>query len=314
VIEGSRLTPGLSRTRLRIAALLGTAILSGCLSQSVVPGDRGADPFAGLARRGWRIAEPVRVFTPESLYEEIDGEAELYLPYSFRDLRVAILTPDDRPAAQLRLELYRHGNSRDAYGIYSQYRFPGQETIRVGSSEAILSDASLDFFRGESFVRLRAASREATRDDLQRLGRDLAKLLPGTGAFPRETEVLRLPGSAQGPVAFHRRAGLGYEALAPCFEARIDDGKISGRLLLLTGEDVGSSSALYEKLRRELPGFSREGRGYSRASLASGTLWLLSRERYHLGFAGKATREQAEGILTELDNRASLILRKRETR
>jgi len=281
---------------------------------SVVPGDRGADPFAGLARRGWRMAEPVRIFAPESLYEEIDGEAELYLPYSFRELRVAILSPGDRPGAQVRLELFRHGDPRDAYGIYSQYRFPGQETIRVGSSEAIRSDTSLDFYQGEFFVRVRAVSRETTQDDLERLGRDLAAHLPGTGAFPRETEVLRIPGSMQGPVVFHRRAALGYEALAPCFEAKIDDGKISGRLLLLTDEDVGSRSALFEKLKRELPGFSLEGRGYSRASLASGTLWLLSRERYHLGFAGKTTREQAEAILTAVDNRASLILRKRRTK
>lgn len=265
-------------------------------------------------QRGWRIAEPVRIFTPETLYEEIDGEAELYLPYSFRELRVAILSPADRPGAQVRLELFRHGGPRDAYGIYSQYRFPGQETIRIGSSEAIGSDTSLDFFQGEFFVRLRAASREATRNDLEQLGRDLAARLPGTGAFPRETEVLRLPGSAQGPVAFHRRAVLGYEALAPCFEEKIDDGKISGRVLLFTAADVGPAPVFFEKLRLELPGYAREGMGFSRASLASGTLWLLTRKGYHLGFVGKATRAQAEAILTELDTRAALILRKRGTK
>jgi len=260
------------------------------------------------------MVEPVRIFTPETLYEEIDGEAELYLPYSFRQLRVAILSPADRPGAQVRLELFRHGGPRDAYGIYSQYRFPGQEMIRIGSSEAIRSDTSLDFFQGEFFVRLRAASRETTRDDLQRLGRELAARLPGTGEFPRETEVLRLPGSAQGPVAFHRRAVLGYEALAPCFEARIDDGKISGRILLFTAEDVGPAPVFLETLRRELPGFSPVAGGIFRASLASGTLWLLTREGYYLGFAGRATRAQAEAVLTELDNRAALILQKRGTK
>jgi len=281
---------------------------------SLVPGDRGADPFPGLARRGWRIAEPVRIFSPETLYEEIDGEAELYLPYSFRELHVAILSPAGRPGMQVRLELFRHGGPRDAYGIYSQYRFPGQETMRIGSSEAIRSDTSLDFFQGEFFVRLHVASQKATRDDLQRLGRDLATLLPGTGEFPRETEVLRLPGLTQGPVAFHRRAVLGYEALAPCFEARIDDGKISGRILLFTAEDVGPAPVFFEKLRRELPRFSQISGGISRASLTSGTLWILSREGYHLGFAGKTIRAQAETILTDLDNRAALILRKRGTK
>lgn len=289
-------------------ALLGSAILSGCLSLPGSPGGRGGDPFEGLARRGWRIAEPVRTFGPDTLYEEIDGEAELYLPYSFRELKVAILSSADRPAARIRLEIYRHGGPRDAYGIYSRYRFPGQETTRIGSSEAILSDSSLDFFLGEFFVRVRAASREASRGDLSRMGRDLAGLLPGRGDFPREAEVLRIPGSAQGPVIFHRRTLLGYESLAPGFEARIDDGKISGRILLFTAEDVGPAPGFLEKLARELPRFSPAGGGYSRAVLPSGTLWILSRDRYHLGLTGKATRAQAEAILSGLDRRASLLL------
>lgn len=290
------------------AALLGAVILAGCVSLPGMPGGRGGDPFEGLAARGWRVLEPVRAFVPDTLYEEIDGEAELYLPYSFRELRVAILSPADRPAAQLRLELYRHGGPRDAYGIYSQYRFPGQETTRIGSSEAIPSDSSLDFFQGEFFVRIRAASREASRGDLERMGRDLARLLPGSGDFPREAEALRVPGSGQGPVLFHRKAMLGYESLAPGFESGIDIGKVSVRILLLTEEDVGPSPALLGALAGALPKFAPAGEGYYRADLPSGTLWLLFRDRYVLGLAGKVSRAQAEAVLSDLDRRAGLLL------
>jgi len=76
---------------------------------------------------------------------------------------------------------------------------------------------------------------------------------------------------------FHRRALLGYEALAPGF---------------------------VKKLQGAIPGFSPAGEDRYRADLPSGTLWLLSRERYHLGLAGKATRAQAEAILSDLDGRA----------
>lgn len=291
-----------------MGAALSAAFLAGCLSLPGSPGGRGGDPFEGLARRGWRVSGPVRTFGPDTLYQEIDGEAELYLPYSFRELRVATLSPADRPGARIRLGVFRHGGPRDAYGIYSRHRFPGQETTRVGSSEAIRSESSLDFFQGEIFVRIRAVSPETSRDDLERMGRDLTGLLPGRGDFPWESEVLRIPGSAPGPVIFHRRALFGYGSLAPGFEARIDDGKISGRILLFTAEDVGPAPGFLENLARELPRFSPAGGGYSRAVLPSGTLWILSRDRYHLGLMGKATRAQAEAILSGLESRADLVL------
>ncbi len=312
MIEGIGSIVRSSWIRICGTALLGSVILSACLPLPGPPGGGAGDPIEALARRGWRTAEPVRVIGPQNLYEEIDGEAELYLPYSFRELRVAILAPADRPAAQVRLELYRHGSSRDAYGIYSQYRFPGQETTRVGSSEAIASGSSLDFFRGEYFVRIRAAGRQVSRGDLERLGKDLAALLPGSASFPREAEALRIPGSAPGPVAFHRRAMLGYEALAPGFEARIDDGEVSGRILLISGEDVGPASLFRKRLSKSLPGFSSAGGDIFRADLPSGTLWLLSRSGYQLGFVGKATRAQAEAILGILDGRARLVMSGRD--
>lgn len=291
-----------------LASLLAAALAAGCAASRGTTLETRDVLFAGLAARGWRIAEPVRVFSPDTLYEEIDGEAELFLPYSFRALRVAILSPADRPAAQARVEIYRHGSSRDAYGVYSQYRFPGQRTARIDSSEAILSDVSVDFFRGPAFVRIRASARETPRDDLERLGRDLCALLPGSGEFPWEAEALRIPGAAEGPVVFHRRALLGYETLAPGFEARYEDAGFSGKVLLIAAEDAGAAPDFAKKLPGVLPGFAPAGEDLVRADLPFGTLWLLSRERYHLGLAGKATRAQAQAILSELDRRAARLL------
>ena len=278
-----------------------------CASLPVKEGG-GASLFSRLADRSWTALVPARTFGPDNLYEEIDGEAELFLPYGFQELTVGFLRPAGNEKADVRLELFRHATQRDAFGVFSQHRFPDQEVLDVGAAKAIVSDTSLDFFQQRCFVRIRAGSRAAVRSDLENLGREVSALLPGTDDLPRETEILRIPGLVDGSIVFHKRAILGYEVLAPGYEAKYSAQGITGTLVLITPEDAGPAPGFLEKLAGELPGFSPAGGGYYRADLPSGTLWLLSRERYHLGFLGKSTRTQAEAILSDLDKRAGLLL------
>lgn len=273
-----------------------------CASLPVKEGG-DASLFSRLANRSWTATDPARTFGPDNLYEEIDGEAELFLPYGFQELTVGIVRPAGNEKAEVRLELFRHATQRDAFGIFSQHRFPGQEVTRVGTSEAIVSDTSLDFFQGTHFVRIRAASRTATRSDLEKLGRELSDLLPGTGDPPSETQVLRIPGLVGGSIVFHKRALLGYEVLAPGYEAKYEEGGITGTLMLITPEDAGPPSQFREKLARFLPGFVQIEKDLARADPPSGTLWLMSLNGFHFGVAGKITRAQAGEILSKVSQR-----------
>ena len=261
-----------------------------------------ASLFPRLADRSWTVTEPARTFGPDNLYEEIDGEAELFLPYGFQELTVGFLLPAGSVKAEVRLEIFRHATERDAFGIFSQHRFPGQETIRVGTSEAVVSATSLDFFQGTRFVRIRAASRETTRTDMEKLGMDLSTLLSGTGDLPVETEILRIPGLVDGSIVFHRRALLGYEVLAPGYEAKYADSGTAATLILITPEDAGPAEQFLGKLSVALPGFGQVEKDLARADLPSGTFWLKSRNGFHLGVAGKLTQEQAKGILSAISN------------
>ncbi|HBX42399.1 MAG TPA: hypothetical protein DEH27_00635, partial [Deltaproteobacteria bacterium] len=143
-------------------AFLLSLLLAGPLCAAPPSKDAGdGSLFPRLAGRSWTASEPARTFGPANLYEEIDGEAELFLPYGFEELTVGIVRPAERENAEVRLELFRHATSRDAFGVFSQHRFPDQEVADVGAAKAIVSEASLDFFQGRHFVRIRAASRAA---------------------------------------------------------------------------------------------------------------------------------------------------------
>jgi len=262
-----------------------------------------ASLFSRLAARSWTATEPARVFEPDNLYEEIDGEAELFLPYGFRELTVGFLRPVGNDRAEVRLELFRLATPRDAFGVFSQQRFPDQEVADVGAAKAIVSDTSLDFFQGSRFVRIRAASRNAGRGDLESLGREVSALLPGTDDPPPETEALRIPGLVDGTLVFHRRAILGYEVLAPGYEAKYAVPGMSATLVLIAPEDAGPAPRFRERLSRFLPGFAPIEKDLARADLPSGTLWLMSRNGFHFGVAGKITGAQAGRILSKVSQR-----------
>jgi hypothetical protein len=278
--------------------------VAGC---AYLPLKEGGDAslFSRLAARSWTATEPPRTFGPNNLYEEIDGEAELFLPYGFRELTVGFLRPAGNKKAEVRLEIFRQATPRDAFGVFSQQRFPDQDVADVGAAEAIVSGTSLDFFQGPRFVRIRAALRNTGRGDLERLGRDVSALLPGTGDPPPETEALRVPGFVDRSLVFHQRAILGYEVLAPGYEAKYAIPGTSATLVLITPEDAGPAAQFRERLSRSLPGYAPIEKDLVRADLPSGTLWLMSRNGFYFGVAGKLGKERALPILHEMEERGN---------
>lgn len=279
-----------------------------------VPGARAAgsgDPVLDfLAEKGgWKLLEPVRTFGPDNLYEEIDGEAELFLPFGMERLTVAVLGRSAGPGSEVRLELFRMASPRDAYGIWSQYRYPDQEVLRVPPSEAIVSDTSADFFRGETFVRVRSKPGDGSRNDVVGIASEVVALLPGSGSPPEEARALDdLPGRIPGTLLYQKRAMLGYECLAPGFEAKFSTASSSGRYLLLPPAE-GGGDARKARLARELAGYREVTPALFEAQTPSGNVWMVPEGGCIVAVAGKIPRDQAEPLLSSFARRLQGLCR-----
>jgi len=265
------------------------------------------DPLA--AKGEWKLLDPVRIFGPDNLYEEIDGEAELFLPYGMEHLTVAILGRKARPGSEVRLELFRMASPRDAYGIWSQYRYPDQEVLRIPPSEAVVSDTSADFFRGETFVRIRSKPGDGSRNDVVGIASEIIALLPGSGSPPEEARALDdLPGRVSGSILYQKRAMLGYECLAPGFEAKFSTASSSGHYLLLPSAAEGGSGRK-ARLARELPAYREVNPALFNAQIPSGNVWITSEGGCVLAVAGKISRSLAEPLLSSFAQRLQGICR-----
>ncbi|MFA6147577.1 MAG: DUF6599 family protein [bacterium] len=291
--RGSRRTPA----TFLLAALSALSLFAPAASAADAP-----RPYLSVLeeRGGWKPVESPRIFGPDNLYLEIDGEAELFLPYGMERLTVALLGRAAAPGTELRLELFRMASPRDAYGIFSQHRYPDQEVLRVGSSEVAISDTTADFFRGEMFLRIRAKPGEGSRRNVADLARDVAAAFPGDGAPPGEAGILdRFEGRIAGSIIYQKRAMLGYECLSPGFEARYSKASVSGRLVLLPPVP-GKEDGRWSRLARELPGYREVTPTLSRADLPGGTLWISRAGAHIVGVVGNVSREEAGTILPAL--------------
>jgi Family of unknown function (DUF6599) len=263
-----------------------------------------------LAENGkWKLLEPARTFGPDTLYEEIDGEAELVLPFGMERMTVAVLGRIEKPGSEVRLEIYRMASPRDAYGIWSQYRYPDQELLLIPPSEAILSDTSADFFRGGTFVRVRSKPGDGSRNDVVGISSEIIALLPGSGSPPEEARALDdLPGRISGSILYQKRAMLGYECLAPGFEAKFSTTATSGHYLVLPPAADGGN-ARKARLARELPGYREVTPTLFNARTPSGDLWMTPEGGCVVAVAGKISRDQAEPLLSSFTQRLRGICR-----
>lgn len=80
---------------------------------------------------GWEQSGKIQTFTPKTLFEYIDGAADLYIMYDFQELKVAEYRNEKK--ASVTVEVYEHKTPSHAFGIYSQERIPNANFIDVGA-------------------------------------------------------------------------------------------------------------------------------------------------------------------------------------
>ena len=127
-------------------------ILSVCLfPHAGVAGDAGDMKGLFPDLDGWsRDGEPESYF-PESLFEYINGAADVYLSYEFEEL--ATLSYDSGEKSSLTIDIYRHGDLRNAFGIYSQEKSRSADFVSIGT-EGYHDEGVLNFFHGPYYVKI----------------------------------------------------------------------------------------------------------------------------------------------------------------
>ena len=182
-------------------------------------------------------------YKPDSLYQYIDGGADVYLLYDFQTL---LHQNFKNGHAEVTVDIYDMRNLEDAYGIYAAERSPSYKFVAIGI-EAYRSKGILNFVQDRYYIKLQGSG--ANPDPLldqfarlvsQRIGG--ARTAPAIfRQFPREN---RVPHSEQ----YMRKDPLGHAFLAPAYAATYGSGAQQSKLLISVASDPAAAKSRLDQL------------------------------------------------------------------
>jgi hypothetical protein len=205
-------TRGQKYTRMALG-LAGLALILGT-AWTGTPQKIGSPALIGLVPEieGWKLSEKPQSFFPEDLYEYIDGAAESYIGYDFKELVVAQFQKAGT-GASVTLEIYDMGNGTNAFGIFSAERFPENKAVDVGTLGYVEGEV-LNFIAGKEYVKIMSFdSGEGTPAVLDAFGRKVAGKAGEKGALPPLLSVFPRDGIIANSEKYILRNVMGFEFL-----------------------------------------------------------------------------------------------------
>jgi hypothetical protein len=159
-----------------------------CTIQAQNPADKLPEQF-----QSYRLAERLD-YTPDNLYEYINGAAEMYLSYGLAGMKGCRYTAANLP--DVIVEIYEMTESRNAFGVYTQSRDKDEKNYGQGSLS--YPEATL-FWKDRYFVIINTSKAlPESKTAIRFLAETVEKAIPEKGTIPNIVGILPTEGLAPG--------------------------------------------------------------------------------------------------------------------
>ena len=209
---------------------------------------------------GWKTDGEPLFYTADDLWEYIDGSAENFLSFDFRQVIAQdYLSPADRG---LKAEIYEHGSPLMAYGIYAQLRSPGLALHEIGN-EAFSDEYSINFWKDRFYVRVAVFEKgEDSNAAMKLFAEAIAAAIPGGGAgLPPEAGAFPEEGLVPNDLRYLTQGVLGREKFPPAFVGTYMLGSEPGKLYISPLADSAAARDTFEWYTDEMESFLASSEG-----------------------------------------------------
>jgi len=204
---------------------------------------------------GWNQAGEIQTFIPKTLYEYINGAADLYLAYDFEELKVAEYHNEKK--ASVTIDVYRHKTPMDAFGIYSQERLPNANYLDIGV-QGYYEKNALNVLSGSYYMKISSFNTGAEDQEiLLAFGKKVSANLGEKGALPSILTAFPKEGKVTNSEKFISNKFLGYSFLHSAFTT---DYELAGKRFKLFIIENGDPKECRDMIQKYLEQTGKTGK------------------------------------------------------
>ena len=202
---------------------------------------------ADLTPKGWQIYDEIKQFTPENLYEQINGRASFFLAYDMVKMTYASFVNRTNSEQFLDLSIYDMGTATNAFGVFSTERGPEESTINIGRL-GYCAGANYFIWKGQYYIRIISSE---TTGVAQRVGMDLARdvteILPDSNEQPWGITALPLKDRISSSIQYVKVDAMGLDFMNDTYLAEYNKGNTKVMAFLSRRDSVESARTIMKK-------------------------------------------------------------------
>jgi len=163
---------------------------------------------------GWILIDGPRLYTKKTLFEHLDGQAELYFKYGYQKSVFAVYQHQKRSENQIELDICDMGNVLQAFGIFSRFRT--EERLGGIGLDSYGDDRSLLFYKGRYFVMLYGT--ESNPLTMKEVALTVSSRITDFSHPPKEIGFFPIKGLRPGSIQYFPEGLLGHQFLKRGFQ------------------------------------------------------------------------------------------------
>ncbi|RJP31600.1 MAG: hypothetical protein C4527_07320 [Candidatus Omnitrophota bacterium] len=242
----------------------------------------------------WKIEEGPEIYTPETLYEIINGAATLYLSYGFREQAYARYVNETDAGMGITAYIYDQGSVEGGYGVYSSSRH-ANENFQAFGTQGYRSGSIVSAWKGRFYISLSGdRDDETTAQALETLARSIMSDIPGNDAYPKILKLLPEQGKVKNSELYTEKDYLGFDFLTKAVSASYRVESITAVLFVSRCPNREKANAVFQQLETalakrsesvDMPYSNMQVFGFDNRSL--GKIMIACREHYVFGAFAK---------------------------
>jgi hypothetical protein len=252
----------------------------------------------------WTLIHGPQPYNKKTLFEHINGQAELYLKYGFRQSVFAIYQNKNKTQNQIEVDIYDMGNVVQAFGVFSRFR--NEDRPGGFGLDSFLDDHTALFYKGKYYVMFYAT--ESNPDSLRQFSKLVSSKISDPSSPPKEISLFPRHQLKPGSIQYFPEGLLGHQFLKSGFQGTYMDGEKESTLFLAIFKDSQEAEGALKIYHDDLAkkgkilsgGIIRLGtRTFKGEDPNQGRVMVLQRGCYLLGSVGFEKEEEAENRLAE---------------